>query len=108
MTTIKNRLLLFALLIFPMMPISAQEKKLFTLEDLNFGGYNYRNMQPQNKWLTWWGDELIRTDVEECYVIDKKTGRETLLFTLDEQVGRQQRGGEPLRSPPHERHLPLP
>ena len=84
MTTIKNRLLLFALLIFPMMPISAQEKKLFTLEDLNFGGYNYRNMQPQNKWLTWWGDELIRTDVEECYVIDKKTGRETLLFTLDD------------------------
>ena len=84
MMTIKNWLLLLVLLTFPMMPISAQEKKLFTLEDLNFGGYNYRNMQPQNKWLTWWGDELIRTDVEECYVIDKKTGRETLLFTLDD------------------------
>ena len=32
------------------LPMSAQ--KLFTLEDLNFGGTNYRNMQPQNMWLT--------------------------------------------------------
>ena len=83
MMTIKNWLLLLVLLTFPMMPISAQ-KKLFTLEDLNFGGSNYRNLLPGNKWLTWWGDELIRTDVEECYVIDKKTGKETLLFTLDD------------------------
>jgi dipeptidyl-peptidase-4 len=59
-------------------------QKLFSLEDLNFGGSNYRNLQPENKWLTWWGDELIRTDVDECYLIDKKTGKETRLFTLDE------------------------
>ena len=64
--------------------MSAQDKKLFTLEDLNFGGNNYRNLQPENKWFTWWGDELIRTDVEECYIVDKKTGKEQLLFTLDE------------------------
>jgi dipeptidyl-peptidase-4 len=63
--------------------MSAQNK-LFTLEDLNFGGNNYRNLQPENMWLTWWGDELIRTDVEECYLVDKKTGKETLLFTLDQ------------------------
>jgi dipeptidyl-peptidase-4 len=41
-------------------------------------------LQHENKWLTWWGDELIRTDVEECYLVDKKTGKETKLFTLDE------------------------
>ena len=64
--------------------MNAQQKKLFTLEDLNFGGNNYHNLQPENKWYTWWGDELIRTDVEECYLVNKKTGKETLLFTLDE------------------------
>ena len=63
--------------------MSAQDK-LFSLEELNFGGTNYHKMQPKNLWLTWWGDELIRTDVEECYIIDKKTGKETVLFTLDD------------------------
>ena len=58
--------------------------KEFTLEDLNFGGTNYRNMVPQNRWLTWWGDQLVRLDVEECYLVDKKTGKETLFFTVDE------------------------
>ena len=63
--------------------MTAQDK-LFTLEDLNFGGTNYHNMQPKNLWLTWWGDELIQTDVEECYIIDTKTGKKNRLFTLDE------------------------
>jgi len=66
------------------LPMRAQNQKLFTLEDLNFGGNNYRNLLPQNLWLTWWGDKLVRTDVEECYLVDVKTGKETLLFTLDE------------------------
>ena len=34
--------------------------------------------------LTWWGDQLVRTDVEECKLIDSKTGKETMLFTLDD------------------------
>ena len=62
--------------------MSAQDKKLFTLEDLNFGGTNYANLRPQNMWLTWWGEKLIETGVEECKVIDSKTGKRTLLFTL--------------------------
>ena len=70
---------------FWLLPIGMKaQDKLFSLEDLNFGGNNYRNLQPENKWYTWWGDELIRTDVEECYLVDKKTGKETQLFTLDE------------------------
>ena len=71
------------LLMTATLAMSAQEKR-FSLEDLNFGGNNYRNLQPENKWFTWWGDELVRTDVEECYLVNKKTGKETLLFTLDE------------------------
>ena len=58
--------------------------KEFTLEDLNFGGTNYRNMIPGNRWLTWWGDQLVRLEVEECYLVDKKTGKETVLFTVDD------------------------
>ena len=64
--------------------MSAQDKKLFTLEDLNFGGTNYANLRPQNMWLTWWGEKLIETDVEECKVIDTKTGKKKRLFTLDD------------------------
>ena len=56
--------------------------KQFTLEDLNFGGTNYHNMVPQNRWTTWWGDRLIRLDAETCSEVDKATGKEKTLFTL--------------------------
>ena len=79
MMKIKALLLLLSL----SLPMLAQDK-LFTLEDLNFGGNNYRNLQPKNMWLTWWGDQLVQTDVEECHIIDVKTGKKTLLFTLDD------------------------
>ena len=74
---------LLFLLMTATLSMSAQDK-LFTLEDLNFGGNNYRNMQPENKWYAWWGDQLIRTDVEECYLVDKKTGKEKILFTIND------------------------
>ena len=64
--------------------MSAQEKQLFTLEELNYGGNRNHILQPENKWFAWWGDQLIRNDVEECYLVDKKTGKEKCLFTLDE------------------------
>ena len=74
--------LVASILLFSATTMSAQ--KLFTLEDLNFGGTNYHNLRPQNMFLTWWGDQLVQTDVEECYTIDAKTGKKTLLFTLDD------------------------
>ena len=64
--------------------IQAQELKKFTLEDLNYGGNNYHNMIAENRWTTWWGDELVRTDAENCKLINKNTGKETMLFTLDD------------------------
>ena len=76
-----KRLLIFVLFTLSL-PMAAQ--KLFSLEDLNFGGNNYRNLQPENMWLTWWGDQLVQTDVEECNIIDVKTGKKKLLFTLDD------------------------
>ena len=82
MMKINTILAVLALLIIPT-NMSAQDK-LFTLEDLNFGGTNYANLRPQNMWLTWWGDKLIQTDVEECYTIDTKTGKKSLLFSLDD------------------------
>ena len=60
------------------------QDKLFSLEDLNFGGNNYFRMQPKNMYLTWWGDKLVNTDVEACSLIDTKTGKKSQLFTLDD------------------------
>ena len=59
-------------------------EKAFTLEDLNFGGNNYRNMVAKNRWCTWWGNELIRQDVETCYLVNKTTGKETKLFGIND------------------------
>ena len=56
--------------------VNTMAQKEFTLEDLNFGGRNYRNFVAKNQYYTWWGDQLIRQDVEECYIVDKKTGKE--------------------------------
>ena len=60
--------------------VDAQQKKTFTLEDLNYGGSNYRNMVPENRYCTWWGDRLVRLDHEYCYLVDIKTGKETQLL----------------------------
>ena len=73
-----------SILLFTAMTAPMSAQKLFTLEDLNFGGTNYHNLRPANIFLTWWGDQLVQTDVEECYTIDTKTGKKTLLFTLDD------------------------
>jgi len=60
------------------------QQKLFTLEDLNFGGTNFHNLRPKNMFLEWWGDQLVHCDVEQCSLIDPRTGKETVLFTLDD------------------------
>ena len=57
-------------------------QKTFTLEDLNYGGTNFYNMRVQTRYTNWWGDELIKGDVEACYVVNKQTGKEQVLFEL--------------------------
>lgn len=64
--------------------MAQQQLRQFTLEDLNYGGNNYHNMTAKNRFTTWWGDELVRLDLDRCYTVNKKTGKETLLFTLEQ------------------------
>lgn len=80
----KTLILLLALTAWLMGGQQMMAQKQFTLEELNFGGKNYRQFVPENRYTTWWGDELIRTDANQCSVIDKKTGKESVLFTLEE------------------------
>lgn len=60
------------------------QKKQFTLEDLNFGGTNYRNMIPKNMYLTWWGDVLMYQDAEEFGTVNPQTGEKTVVASIDE------------------------
>ncbi len=73
--------LLFALL--ATLAVCAQMKE-FTLEDLNFGGKNYRNMSPANRYLVWWGDQLVRVEAKTCFLVDKAKGKETQLFAVND------------------------
>ena len=75
----KTKHLLIALLALLSLPMSAQ--KLFTLEDLNFGGTNYHNLRPKNMFLTWWGDQLMYQDAEEGGTLNAK-GEKTAVFHL--------------------------
>ena len=63
------------------LPLSAQQQ--FTLEDLNFGGKNYRNMIAKNRSLTWWGDQLLRLSADTCWKVNPVNGKEKVLFTRD-------------------------
>ena len=64
---------------------SAQEKKTFTLNDVIQGGDNYFNLVPKSMpGLQWWGDICVRTDIENIKKIDTKSGKESILVTLEE------------------------
>ena len=84
MMKIRRAVRLAILLIFTSTTLSmTAQDKLFTLEDLNFGGTNYRKMLPQNMWLKWWGEQLIYQDAEEGGTLDKNGQRETLFQLSD-------------------------
>lgn len=56
----------------------AQEKKLFTLDDLLPGGKTfYQHSYPEQKYYEWWGDELVQLDIFEAKRVDG-----TALFSL--------------------------
>lgn len=80
----KTILSLFTLFACLMGGKTAMAQKLFTLEDLNFGGMNYHQFVPENRYMTWWGDVLVRKEANKCSIVDKNTGKETILFTLNE------------------------
>lgn len=49
--------------------VNVMAQKQFTLEDLNFGGNNYRNMTPGNLHTTWWGDSLVALDTDAATIV---------------------------------------
>ena len=77
----KRQALLLVFMALMAWPMVAQQQ--FTLEDLNFGGKNYRKMIPQNRSLTWWGDQLVRLSGDTCWTVNVANGKEKVLFTRD-------------------------
>ena len=77
----KRKGLLLLLMALAAMPMVGQ--KQFTLEDLNFGGTNYRKMLPKSRLLTWWGDQLLRMGGDTCWTVNPTNGKEKVLFTRD-------------------------
>ena len=78
------------------MPLLMAAQKQFTLEDLNFGGTNYRNMIPQSRTLRWWGDQLVRVGADTCWTVSVKDGKEKVLLTRT-QINNWQ-GGDVVKS----------
>lgn len=76
---------------------SAMAQKQFTLEDLNFGGKNYRQMSPKNRTLYWWGNKLVHATDSLYSLVDVNTAKEKPLFTLD-QMREWSELGKKLRS----------
>lgn len=74
-----NPFLFFILLSITIM---GQQKKSFTLNDLLPGGDSFYNLQPENIYTTWWGEQCIELSIDACYTIDTKNGKRKTLFTL--------------------------
>ncbi len=79
----KTYLHALALMLTGLLALPAAAQKQFTLEDLNFGGTNYRNMIPQSRSLKWWGDQLVRLSSDTCWLVNVSNGKEKILFTRD-------------------------
>ena len=72
---------------------SAQEKKAFTLDDVIPGGNNYYNLMPKNlPGLQWWGNICVRTNIDDIKEINNRTGKETVLVTLEDVNKALQKG----------------
>ena len=57
-----NKIIVLIVALLSVFMAQAQEKKLFTLEDLNFGGKNYKEMTPKRLSLWWDGNKLVNSD----------------------------------------------
>jgi len=87
-----NKLIMMLMLMATPITLMAQNennvngsKRLFTLDDLIPGGSTYyQHSYTPTLYLTWWGEECVNRDLDFCSTIDKQTGEETQLFTLDE------------------------
>ncbi|MBP3227770.1 MAG: DPP IV N-terminal domain-containing protein [Bacteroidaceae bacterium] len=81
-----KRLLSLALLAVLTLPLMAQQKRQFTLEQLIYGGTEYWNYAPEYQQYGFWGDCLVRLDVEAAVMLQDEKGKpvEQTLFTADD------------------------
>ena len=81
----KRILNLLAIVLMTTSVMMAQDKKSFTLEDLMPGGNNYFNLQPKNiQGLGWWGDLVLKGEIEALKTMNPANGKEETLVTLQE------------------------
>lgn len=84
---IRKILFLAFALLFPT-AMMAQDHKAPTLDDLMWGGSNYWNLQPRNTQTAWWGDALVKTDVDGATLLRNAKGKAVTakgqLFTAKE------------------------
>lgn len=75
----------FLFTLFAPLLAMAQARTVPTLDDLMWAGATYWNHQPRNTQTAWWGDALVRLDVEEATLLadakGKKLKGQTPLFT---------------------------
>ena len=89
--TMKTKYLLLTLLML-MTNGSLFAQKLFTLEELNFGGKNASKFYPERWQLRWDGDRLIdAADKTKPLVIDRKTGKTIEGETVDLDANKRSR-----------------
>lgn len=70
------------------LPTMSQTKKSFTLDDLLWGGSNYWNIQPPYYMADFWGDRLLKLDVDSVTTLTDERGsrvaKPVMLFTTRE------------------------
>ena len=66
-------------------------QKLFTLEELNFGGKNASQFYPERWQLRWDGNQLIDAATKPACVIDAKTGKTIEGKTVDVDAKKRKR-----------------
>ena len=93
METVEKRIKILLTALLSALSIMAQQKT-FTLAALNAGGSRYHEMSTAKRYYAWWGDELLRVEVDGVYVINKVSGKEETLFTLDDILDMKEGGGE--------------
>ena len=73
----KIKILTMAAMLMVTGTIAAQYKQ-FTLDDLLGGGTTYWNLQPENRYLQWWGSVAVETTPDEV----KKLSDGQVMFTV--------------------------
>lgn len=60
------------------------QKKNFTFEDLFYAGTNFKNLQPKNIALKWWGDKAVEIGEKDLYLVNPQSGAKTKLLSLND------------------------